>query len=121
MQRKRKSCKSESHSTLSLLRRELREGTLQSLFGASSFIVSSPSAAPDPLLSSFIIPMNDDLSSSPSQILNETGSDKKILDEKVMERNVQSTPLSVKDREERAKRSEFVHGLLLSTILDGDL
>lgn len=33
-------------------------------------------------------------------------------------RNVLSTPVSLKDREEKAKRSEFVQGLLLSTILD---
>lgn len=33
-------------------------------------------------------------------------------------RNVLSTPVSFKDREEKAKRSEFVQGLLLSTILD---
>lgn len=32
-----------------------------------------------------------------------------------------STPLSVKDQEERAKRCEFVHGLLLSTMVAGDL
>ncbi|KAE8678120.1 hypothetical protein F3Y22_tig00111441pilonHSYRG00044 [Hibiscus syriacus] len=32
--------------------------------------------------------------------------------------NVQSTPLSVKDQEEKAKRCEFVQGLLLSTFLD---
>ena len=58
MQRKRKSRKSGSHSTLSLLKRELREGNLQSLFGGSSCIVSSSNAAPDPLLSSFIMPMD---------------------------------------------------------------
>lgn len=33
-------------------------------------------------------------------------------------RNVKAAPLSVKDQEEKAKRSEFVQGLLLSTILD---
>ena len=33
-------------------------------------------------------------------------------------RNVQSSPFSIKDQEEKAKRCEFVHGLMLSTILD---
>ncbi|XP_031405899.1 protein DEHYDRATION-INDUCED 19 homolog 3-like isoform X2 [Punica granatum] len=121
VQRKRKSRRSGSHSTLSLLRRELREGTLQSLLGGSSCIVSSSSAAPDPLLSSFILPMTDDFSSMPSQIPSEASSAKKILDEKVTERNFQSTLLSVKDQQERAKRCEFVRGLLLSTILEDDL
>jgi len=37
------------------------------------------------------------------------------------DRNVQSSPFSIKDQEEKAKRCEFVHGLLLSTILDDNL
>lgn len=35
--------------------------------------------------------------------------------------NVETPTLSVKDKEEKAKRCEFVQGLLLSTILDDDL
>ncbi|XP_052194364.1 protein DEHYDRATION-INDUCED 19 homolog 3 isoform X2 [Diospyros lotus] len=118
MQRKRKSRKGGSHSTLSLLRRELREGNLQSLFGGSSFIVSSNNAAPDPLLSSFILPMADDFGSVQLHS-SETASVKKSTNENVPERTVQSAPLSVKDKKEKASRSEFVQGLLLSTILDG--
>lgn len=74
MQRKRKSRKSGSISLLSLLRRELREANLQSNFGGSSYIVSSANVAnvaPDPLLSSFILPMGDDLGINESQSLNE--------------------------------------------------
>lgn len=67
MQRKRKSRKGGSYSTLSLLKKELREGNLQSLLGGSSFTLSSSNAAPDPLLSSFILPVADELSSSQSQ------------------------------------------------------
>jgi len=67
MQRKRKSRKGGSYSTLSLLRKELREGNLQSLLGGSSRIVSSSNVAADPLLSSFILPVADDFSSSQSQ------------------------------------------------------
>jgi hypothetical protein len=33
-------------------------------------------------------------------------------------RNKKSPPMSIKDKEEKAKRSEFVQGLLLSTIPD---
>ncbi|KAL7257636.1 hypothetical protein ACSBR1_003863 [Camellia fascicularis] len=121
MQRKRKSRKIGSHSTLSLLRRELREGNLQSLFGGSSCIVSSTNAAPDPLLSSFILPVVDDFGSVRSHSSAESISVKKITNENVSERVVQSSPLSIKDQKEKARRSEFVQGLFLSTMLDDNL
>ena len=56
MQRRRRFRRgsSGSHSTLSLLRKELREGNLQSLFGGSSYTIAPSNAAADPLLSSFI-------------------------------------------------------------------
>lgn len=117
-QRKRKSRKggaSHSHSTtLSLLRRKLREGNLQSLLGGSSFIAPSASAAPDPLLSSFMLPMADDFGSALPH-----SSARKTTPQNVSERK--QPPLSIKDKEERTKRSEFVQGLLLSTILDDNL
>ncbi|KAK1584518.1 hypothetical protein Q3G72_033686 [Acer saccharum] len=81
-QRKRKSRKGGSHSTLSMLRKELRDGNLHSLFGAT------------------------------------TSSAKKSVIEKAPDRNVQSSPVSLKDQEEKAKRSEFVQGMLLSTFFD---
>ncbi|KAJ6762604.1 PROTEIN DEHYDRATION-INDUCED 19-RELATED [Salix purpurea] len=126
MQRKRKSRRGGPHSTLSLLRKELREGNLQSLLGGSSCVVSSSNSAPDPLLSSFILPMVDDFPSSQPSFLSETNSTKKSADGNVSERkdrikgkgNRKSPPMSIKDKEEKAKRSEFVQGLLLSTILD---
>ncbi|XVF31439.1 hypothetical protein REPUB_Repub16aG0146100 [Reevesia pubescens] len=118
MQRKRRSRKSGSHSTLSLLRKELRDGNLHSLFGGSSCIMSSSNAAPDPLLSSFILPMVDDYVSVQPHFSSETSTTKKSSSVNKSERNVQSSPLSVKDQEEKAKRCEFVQGLLLSTILD---
>lgn len=117
MQRKRKSRKGGSHSTLSLLRKELREGNLQSFFGGSSCTVSSNSA-PDPLLSSFILPMVDDFVSVQPNFSRETRTTKKSSDVNKSERNVKSSPLSVKDQEEKAKRCEFVQGLLLSTMPD---
>ncbi|XP_052880718.1 protein DEHYDRATION-INDUCED 19 homolog 3-like [Gossypium arboreum] len=117
MQRKRKSRKGGSHSTLSLLRKELREGNLQSFFGGSSCMVSSNSA-PDPLLSSFILPMVDDFVSVQPNFSRETRTTKKSSDVNKSERNVKSSPLSLKDQEEKAKRCEFVQGLLLSTMPD---
>lgn len=86
IQRKRKSRKGGAHSTLSLLRKELREGNLQSLFGGSSCIVSSSNAAPDPLLSSFILPMTDDSSSLQSHLSTAASSAKKSSVEKLPER-----------------------------------
>ncbi|KAF7143394.1 hypothetical protein RHSIM_Rhsim05G0134400 [Rhododendron simsii] len=118
MQRKRKSRRGGSHSTLSLLRKELREGNLQSLFGGSSRIASSTNAAPDPLLSSFILPMADDFGSLQLHSSAETASVKKRTNEYVSERVVKSSPLSIKDQKEKSRRSEFVQGMLLSTMFD---
>ncbi|KAB2018665.1 hypothetical protein E1A91_D08G248300v1 [Gossypium mustelinum] len=118
MQRKRKSRKGGSHSTLSLLKKELREGNLQTLLGSSSCIVSSSNSAPDPLLSLFILPMIDDFVSDQPPFPTETSRNNKSSDVKKSERTIQSSPLSVKDQEEKAKRCECVQGLLLSTIVD---
>ena len=97
MQRKRKLRKGGSHSaTLSLLRKELREGNLQSLFGGSSCIVSSSNIAADPLLSSFILPMTDDFVSAQPPFSIETVSTKKSSAENVSERYVnRSLPTSL--------------------------
>lgn len=85
MQRKRKTRKGGAHSTLSLLRKELREGNLQSLFGGSSCLLSSSNAAADPLLSSFILPMADDFVSVQPHFSTETSVAKKST-EKISER-----------------------------------
>ncbi|XP_052482234.1 protein DEHYDRATION-INDUCED 19 homolog 3 isoform X2 [Gossypium raimondii] len=70
MQHKRKSSKGGSHSTLSRLRKELREGNLQ----------SSSNSAPDPLLSSFILPMVDDFVSVKPHFSCETSATEKSSD-----------------------------------------
>ncbi|KAL2469115.1 Protein DEHYDRATION-INDUCED 19-like protein 3 [Forsythia ovata] len=85
--RKRKSHKAGSHSKLSLLRRELREGKLQSLFGGSSRVVSSSNAAPDPLLSSFILPIVDDFGSVATHSSTELVSVKKSATTNISERD----------------------------------
>ena len=87
MQRKRKSRKGGSHSTLSLLRKELQEGNLQSLFGGSSCLFTS-NAAPDPLLSSFILPMADDYGSVQPHLSAEPNSMKCNSPDKSLERYV---------------------------------
>ncbi|XP_073006068.1 protein DEHYDRATION-INDUCED 19 homolog 2-like [Typha latifolia] len=107
---------SGSHSVLSLLRKELREGNLQSLLGGCSYTAPPPVAAPDPFLSSLIY-------TSPvaeaSRNLQPESLDKKSVDEKVVARAEPS--LSDKDQKERAQRSKFVRELVLSTIFDDSL
>ncbi|THG16731.1 hypothetical protein TEA_020079 [Camellia sinensis var. sinensis] len=63
--RRRRFRKCGSNSTFSILRKELREGNLQSFIGGSQFLVSSSNTEPDPLLSSFMynLPMVDELAS----------------------------------------------------------
>ncbi|KAJ0230490.1 hypothetical protein HA466_0307340 [Hirschfeldia incana] len=112
MQRKRKSRKTGSSSTLSLLRKELREGDLQKLLGISSRIGSTASSGtPDPLLSSFISPTR-------SHLFPVTRQTEKVSDEKKIERKRQVCipPVSLKDQEETRNRSEFVRRLLSSAI-----
>ncbi|XP_006654296.1 protein DEHYDRATION-INDUCED 19 homolog 2 isoform X2 [Oryza brachyantha] len=122
MQRRRRVRKisSGSHSLLSLLRKDLRDGSLQSFLGGSSYVSNPPAAAPDPFLSSLICSLpvaepSKDLHSDPSDnnfLLN------KFPDEKTVERAEPS--LSEKDQKERARRSKFVRGLVLSTIFEDD-
>ncbi|MBA0737404.1 hypothetical protein Gogos_010871 [Gossypium gossypioides] len=86
MQRKRKSRKGGSHSTLSLLKKELREGNLQTLLGGSSCRVSSSNSAPDPLLSLFILPIIDDFVSDQPPFPTETSKNNKSSDVNKSER-----------------------------------
>ncbi|KAJ4901904.1 drought-induced 19 [Raphanus sativus] len=99
--RKRKSRKTGS---LSLLRKELREGDLQKLLGISSRIGSTTasSGTPDPLLSSFISPTR-------SHLFPVTRQTEKVSDEKQIERKRQVCipPVSLKDQEETRNRSEL--------------
>lgn len=122
MQRRRRVRKvsTGSHSLLSLLRKDLRNGSLQSFLGGSSYVSNPPAAAPDPFLSSLIcnLPVAE-----PSKDLHSDSSDNNFLlnkfpDDKTAERAEPS--LSEKDQKERAQRSKFVRGLVLSTIFEDD-
>ncbi|XVF62514.1 hypothetical protein PTKIN_Ptkin09bG0014200 [Pterospermum kingtungense] len=123
VQRKRRLRKGGSNLTFSMLRKELREGNLQALLGGSPSIVSSSNAEPDPLLSSFMFnpPAGDEpLSLQPLSIV-EPSATKESTNKEFLERKPQQSQLSDKDHEERARRCEFVQGLLMSTILDDNL
>ncbi|XP_038700263.1 protein DEHYDRATION-INDUCED 19 homolog 4-like isoform X2 [Tripterygium wilfordii] len=117
VQRKKRLRKGGSNSTFSMLRKELREGNLQSLLSGSC-IISSSNTESDPMLSSFIFnPSSVDepvivepLSSNEASSVQETSV------EEFPDRKVQGPALPDKDQEERARKGEFVQGLLLSTM-----
>ncbi|KAJ8573911.1 hypothetical protein K7X08_010422 [Anisodus acutangulus] len=109
-------------SALSILRRELREGSLQSILGGSSRLVSSSTTDADPLLSSFIhnTPLANEIPDVQPLSSTKQSSKKEIILENSSERNAEESPLSDKDQEEKARKSKFVQGLLLSTFLEED-
>ncbi|CAH2044511.1 unnamed protein product [Thlaspi arvense] len=122
--RKRKSRRGGAQSMLSILKREFPDGNFQSLLEGSSRFVSSSSSsniAADPLLSSFISPMPDELFISESSLCAETSSAKKTSNQGLPERNVEKKSLSAEDHREKLKQSEFVQGILSSMILEDDL
>ncbi|XP_044500842.1 protein DEHYDRATION-INDUCED 19 homolog 4-like isoform X2 [Mangifera indica] len=121
VQRKRRLRRGTSNSTFSLLRKEVRDGTLQSLLGGSSCFVPPSNTEPDPLLSSFIFSSpskaDEPVSVQPLRMVVPTSVMEKS-DENFQERNVPQMQLSDKDQEEKARRSAFVRGLVLSTVFD---
>ncbi|CAN4104689.1 unnamed protein product [Withania somnifera] len=121
VQRKRRLRRGGSNSTLSIIRKELREGSLQSILRGSSHLLSSSTADPDPLLSSFI---NSSASvDEPSEVQPLSSalaacSAQESTIENLSDRNIQPSPLSEEDQVEKARKCEFVQGLLLSTFLE---
>ncbi|KAK4359867.1 hypothetical protein RND71_022096 [Anisodus tanguticus] len=92
-----------------------------SILGGSSRLVSSSGTDPDTLLFSFInnIPLaNEILDVQPLSSTKQSFKKESTL-ENSFERNEQS-PLSDKDQEEKARKSKFVQGRLLSTFLEED-
>ncbi|KAI5581032.1 hypothetical protein POPTR_008G213400v4 [Populus trichocarpa] len=121
VQRKRRLRKGGANSAFSILRKELREGSLQSLLGGSSCFVSSSNTEPDPLLSPFIFnPPSFDEPLNAKPLSSVEGSSVKGSTTEFLERKVQHPHLSDEDQE-KSRKSEFVQGLLLSTILDDEL
>lgn len=119
MQRRRsRKASAGSHSTLSLLRKELREGHIQSLLGGSSYVHSASNTAPDPLLTSFIysFPMAD----ASKRAQPQTSEKGNLVKEGSDERQRESAGPSLLDGEqkEKAQKCEFIQQLLLSTFLD---
>ncbi|KAA3485258.1 protein DEHYDRATION-INDUCED 19-like protein 4-like [Gossypium australe] len=123
VQRKRRLRKGGSNLTFSMLRKELRDGNLHAVLGGSSCIVSPSSVEADPLLSSFMFnpPTAEEPLSLQSLSIAESSADKESTDKESLERKPQQSQLSDQEHEEKARRCEFVRGLLMSTILDENL
>ncbi|KAI3506067.1 hypothetical protein L1887_28423 [Cichorium endivia] len=114
VQRKRRFRRGGNNSSLSIL----KKGNIHNLLGASSLLVQS-SSEPDQLLSSFI-------SNSPPTTQSPSATSSMSVSQEAnnhlsQRSNQQWAPLSDKDQEEKARRSEFVQGLLFSTFLDDGL
>ncbi|XP_013684677.2 protein DEHYDRATION-INDUCED 19 homolog 4 [Brassica napus] len=114
VQRRRRLRKGGYSSAYLALKKELREANLQSLLGgSSSSFTSSTNIDSDPLLSSFMF------SSPSSKSVVEGTSATKVSHKASLKRDIQEAPLSGEDQE-KAKKSEFVRGLFLSTMLGDD-
>ncbi|KAF7150409.1 hypothetical protein RHSIM_Rhsim02G0005700 [Rhododendron simsii] len=115
MQPKRRFRKSECNSTLSIWRKELREGNLQSLLGGSQHLCNLPVVEPE-LVSAQ--PHSIEEAGLTKESSSEDSSHRLYLIPISRDRNIHQSPLSDKEQEDRARRCEFVKGLLLSTFLD---
>ncbi|KAK7329507.1 hypothetical protein VNO77_23677 [Canavalia gladiata] len=117
--RKRRIKKGGSSSTFSILRKELLEGVLQSLLGGTLYIASSHSEA-DPLLSSFMFNpvVADESVSVPPCPSVEDALVKESSKDDFLERKPQQVQLLEENQVKKARRSDFVKGLLMSTILE---
>lgn len=112
-----------SLAALSLLQKRSEEEYDNRYVEKTSSVVSSSGIAADPMLSSLIynapaavVPEIQQSSSTTEVNVAEESSDKNSLG-----RIIPSSPLSNKDQEEKARRCEFVQGLLYSTFLDDGL
>lgn len=110
-------------SNLSSFKKEFQDGHFHSLLSRSSSNVSSTKAAPDPLLSflSCVGPPYHRSESMKSATSTEMSLEEISSNEQMLDKIVLQSPSSDKDLVEKAKRCEFVQGLLMSTIIDYDI
>ncbi|CAM8973708.1 unnamed protein product [Rhodiola kirilowii] len=123
IQVKLKLAKGQDEATLSVLKKEFYDEHMKSIIG-NSCSTSHLDMAPDPLLSSFMCNLPADFESSSAQPTNsdESNLEKENAEENLLKRNSEPSPqLSDKDQQEKARRSQFVQGMLCSTFLDGYL
>ncbi|KAL9669835.1 hypothetical protein QQ045_007385 [Rhodiola kirilowii] len=119
---KLKLLKGKPDANLPLLLKEFHEEYLKSLIDGSSTVPPPSAMEPDPLLSSFFYNVPPVVQRESLQL---SGSSEPCIAENslhvnTVERKV-SPPLSDKEHEEKAQRSEFVQGLVWSTFFDDNL
>lgn len=104
---------SEFHSIL----RKLCDSSDQSFLEESSCLNFPSNTAPDPLLSTFMwnFPMADELEVTPLESSNRETMTDKLSDEKVVE---SARPSSSFEDEEQVRRTEFLQGLVISTMFN---
>ncbi|CAN7002691.1 unnamed protein product [Brassica rapa subsp. trilocularis] len=120
VQRRRRLRKGGGYSSAYLtLKKELREANLQSLLGGSSSFASSTNIDSDPLLSSFMFNPPSAANKSATPVTEGASATTKLSQKESLKRDSREGPLSGEDRE-KAKKSEFVRGLFLSTMLGDD-
>ncbi|XP_013693096.1 protein DEHYDRATION-INDUCED 19 homolog 4 isoform X1 [Brassica napus] len=120
VQRRRRLRKGGGYSSAYLtLKKELREANLQSLLGGSSSFASSTNIDSDPLLSSFMFNPPSAANKSATPVTEGASATIKLSQKESLKRDIREGPLSGEDRE-KAKKSEFVRGLFLSTMLGDD-
>ncbi|ESQ49358.1 hypothetical protein EUTSA_v10021475mg [Eutrema salsugineum] len=122
VQRRRRLRRGGYSSAYLALKKELREANLQSLLGGSSSFTSSTNIDSDPLLSSFMFssPSANESASKSATPLTKGTSATKISQKESLKRDIREATLSGEDQE-KAKKSEFVRGLLLSTMLGDEI
>ncbi|KAF8085158.1 hypothetical protein N665_0678s0016 [Sinapis alba] len=116
VQRRRRLRKGGYSSAYLALKKELREANLQSLLGGSSSFTSSTNIDSDPLLSSFMFnpPSAKESANKSATPVTEGASAATKLSQK------ESLKRDIREDQEKAKKSEFVRGLFLSTMLGDD-
>ncbi|CAH8356706.1 unnamed protein product [Eruca vesicaria subsp. sativa] len=121
VQRRRRLRKGGYSSAYLALKKELREANLQSLLGGSSSFTSSTNIDSDPLLSSFMFnpPSANESANKSATLVKEGALATKVSQKESLKRDIREVPLTGEDRE-KAKKSEFVRGLFLSTMLGDD-
>ncbi|XP_042421062.1 protein DEHYDRATION-INDUCED 19 homolog 2-like [Zingiber officinale] len=97
--------------------RKLCDSSDQTFLEESSCLNFPSNTAPDPLLSRFIgnFPMTDPLEVTPLESSNRETMADKLSDEKAVE---SAEPSSSFEDEEQVRRTEFLQGLVISTIFD---
>ncbi|XP_062083495.1 protein DEHYDRATION-INDUCED 19 homolog 3-like [Humulus lupulus] len=113
----------DEYSTYAFSRKELQDEHYRSIFAEPISLVSTSKMALDPLLS-FLQLANaaeDKPDTAQPNVSDEVSLEEKLSEQALLERVDHKPPVSDKDQEEKALRSKFAQGLLLSTFLDDDL